>query len=56
MCHGGVAILVHEELHRHIKKIERVGRRILKITLTSKKATTPITTLETYAPQSGYTV
>jgi len=56
MYQGGVAILVHEELQRHIKQIERIGRRILKITLTNKNATMPITILATYAPHTGYTV
>ena len=56
MYQGGVAILVHEDLQLHIKQIERVGRRILKITLATENATAPINILETYAPHTGYTV
>ena len=56
MYQGGVAILVHEDLQRHIKQIERIDHRILKIILTSKNANAPITILTTYAPHMGYTV
>ena len=56
MYQGGVAILVHEELQHHIKQIERIDHRILKIIPTNKNATMPITILATYAPHAGYTV
>ena len=56
MYKGGVAILVSEDLQRHIKQIERIGRRIPKIILTGKNATDPNTILATYAPHMGYAV
>ena len=56
MYQGGVAILVHEDLQHRVKQTERIDRRILKIILTSKNATAPITVLATYAPHMGYTV
>ena len=53
---AGVAVLVHEELQRHINQIERIGRRALGITLANRKATMQIAILATYAPPHGYTV
>ena len=56
MYKGGVAILEHARTQHHIKQIERVGHRILKIMLSTKNAVAPIAVLATYAPHSGYTV
>ena len=56
MYQGGVGILVREEMQRHIKQIELLGRRILKIIPTSQNADDPITILSTYAPHMGYTL
>ena len=56
MYQGSVAILVQEELQRHLKQIERIDHRILKVILTRKDANAPVAILATYAPHMGYTV
>jgi len=56
MYQVGVAILVHENLQHHIKQIERIVSRVMKIILARKNATAPITILATYAPHMGCTV
>ena len=52
---GGVAILVHEDIERHIVHIHRINHRIMKITLRSDESHTPVAITNTYAPHQGKT-
>lgn len=47
---------MREDTQRHIKQIERVGRRIQKIILSAENAVAPIAVLAAFAPRNGYTV
>ena len=40
---------------QHISQIDRIDRRILKITLDHDDAHTPVTIIVTYSPHQGYT-
>lgn len=50
---GGVAILIHNDLEQHITHIEQINNRTMHLTLQSNKTHTPITILNTYAPDNS---
>ena len=50
---GGVAIIVHEQIAKHIIHINRISHRIMTITLHSIDTHTPVTIISPYAPHKG---
>ena len=51
---GGVEIAIRQELAQPITTINRVGSRILLVTLQRQESQKPITTIVPYAPNQGH--